>query len=63
MIKEIKKYNMKIEIEIDEQLIGLPTSDYDKINFMMEELKTTFPMILENMDKISFLTKNITNGE
>ena len=54
---------MKIEIEIDEQLIGLPTSDYDKINFMMEELKTTFPMILENMDKISFLTKNITNGE
>jgi hypothetical protein len=63
LIKEIKKYNMKIEIEIDEQLIGLPTSDYDKINFMMEELKTTFPMILENMDKISFLTKNITNGE
>lgn len=63
MIKEIKKYIMKIEIEIDEQLIGLPTSDYDKINFMMEELKTTFPMILENMDKISFLTKNITNGE
>ena len=54
---------MKIEIEIDEQLIGLPTSDYDKINVMMEELKTTFPMILENMDKISFLTKNITNGE
>jgi hypothetical protein len=54
---------MKIDIKIENELIGLPVSDLNKINLMMDELKTLFPMLIENIDKISFLTKHIQDGE
>jgi hypothetical protein len=54
---------MKIDIQIENELIGLPISDLNKINLMMDELKTLFPKMIENIDKISFLTKYMNDGE